>query len=51
MEEGFLLKLKQKCKSNDNSSCIMLKLIVYMNKMMNKPLFSINNRLELMQTR
>lgn len=50
-EEKFLEQLSSKCSSNDNSSCVMMKLLDYMNKMLKKPSFTIGKRITLLQTR
>lgn len=50
-EEKFLQKLNAKCLADDNSSCIMAKLLNYMNKMVKKSSFSISKRITLQQTR
>lgn len=50
-EENFLQKLSAKCQENDNSSCIIKKVLDYMNKMIKKPSFSVNKRITLLQTR
>lgn len=50
-EESFLQKLNAKCLENDNSSCIMAKLLTYMNKMLKKPTFTVGKRITLLQTR
>lgn len=50
-EEKFLQKMNAKCQENDNSSCIMVKLLNYMNKMLTKPSFTIGKRITLLQTR
>lgn len=49
-EEKFLSKLNARCAQQDNSSCIMAKLLNYMNKMIKKPSFTINKKLSLLQT-
>lgn len=51
LEENFLKKLSSKCKEKDNSSCVMLKLVNYMNKILKKPAVTINDKFELLQTR
>lgn len=51
IEEKFLQQLNSKCLENDNSSCVMAKLLSYMNKMLKKPSFSIGKRITLLQTR
>jgi Protein of unknown function (DUF1676) len=43
--------MNAKCQENDNSSCIMVKLLNYMNKMLTKPSFTIGKRITLLQTR
>lgn len=50
-EEKFIQKLNAKCAANDNSSCVMAKLLNYMNKMIKKPSFFIGKRITLQQTR
>lgn len=50
-EEKFLQKLNAKCLADDNSSCIMAKLLNYMNKMIKKSSFSVSKRITLQQTR
>jgi hypothetical protein len=50
-EENFRLLLNKKCSENDNSACVMLKLLSFMDKMLKKPTFSITKRITLLQTR
>lgn len=50
-EEKFHQKLNTKCLEHDNSSCIMAKLLSYMNTMIKKPSFTIGKRFTLLQTR
>ncbi|XP_053953232.1 uncharacterized protein LOC128860029 [Anastrepha ludens] len=51
LEEGFLRKLNIKCSQRDNHSCMMLKLIVYMNRIFKKSSIEINENLKVSQNR
>lgn len=51
LEEGFVRKLNVKCSQRDNHSCMMLKLIVYMNRLFKKSSIDINENLKVTQTR
>lgn len=51
LEEGFLRKLNIKCSQRDNHSCMMLKLIVYMNRIFKKSSIDINENLRVSQNR
>ncbi|XP_055382965.1 uncharacterized protein LOC129613069 [Condylostylus longicornis] len=51
LEEGFIRKLNVKCSQRDNHSCMMLKLIVYMNRIFKKSSIDINENLKVTQTR
>ncbi|XP_063706267.1 uncharacterized protein LOC134835324 [Culicoides brevitarsis] len=51
MEDSFLKKLNLKCSQRDNSSCIMLKLVTYMNRMLKKSSIALDGNVELIQTR
>lgn len=48
-EEAFLKKLNARCSQRDNSACVMLKLITYMNRMLKKSTISLTDSLELVQ--
>ncbi|XP_067631316.1 uncharacterized protein Osi3 [Eurosta solidaginis] len=51
LEEGFLRKLNIKCSQRDNHSCMMLKLIVYMNRIFKKSSIDINENIKVSQNR
>ncbi|KAL5284799.1 hypothetical protein ACFFRR_006858 [Megaselia abdita] len=52
LEEGFLRKLYTKCNSNtDNHSCMMLKLILYMNKLFKKSSVSITENIRVTENK
>lgn len=51
VEETFLKKLNLKCSQRDNSSCIMLKLVTYMNRMLKKSSITLDDQVELIQTK
>jgi hypothetical protein len=50
-EEAFMVKLNSKCLQKDNSSCLMSKMITYMNRLLKKSKISINDNLEVTQNR
>uniref|UniRef100_A0A1A9VIW3 Uncharacterized protein n=1 Tax=Glossina austeni TaxID=7395 RepID=A0A1A9VIW3_GLOAU len=49
LEESFLRKLNTKCSQRDNHSCMMLKLIVYMNRIFKKSSIDINDKIKVTQ--
>uniref|UniRef100_A0AAG5D1I9 Protein osiris 3 n=1 Tax=Anopheles atroparvus TaxID=41427 RepID=A0AAG5D1I9_ANOAO len=51
LEDSFIRRLGGKCTQKDNSSCVMLKLVTYMNRMLKKSTISLGDSLELMKTR
>ncbi|XP_065358000.1 uncharacterized protein Osi3 [Calliphora vicina] len=51
LEEGFLRKLNIKCSQRDNHSCMMLKLIVYMNRIFKKSSIDVNKKVTVTQNR
>ncbi|XP_058116784.1 uncharacterized protein LOC131288520 [Anopheles ziemanni] len=51
LEDSFIRRLGGKCTQKDNSSCVMLKLVTYMNRMLKKSSISLGDSLELMKTR
>ncbi|XP_052863713.1 uncharacterized protein LOC128270353 [Anopheles cruzii] len=51
LEDGFIRRLGGKCTQKDNSSCVMLKLVTYMNRMLKKSSISLSDSVELMKTR
>ncbi|KAM7359467.1 osiris 3 [Cochliomyia hominivorax] len=51
LEEGFLRKLNVKCSQRDNHSCMMLKLIVYMNRIFKKSSIEVNKKVTVTQNR
>ncbi|XP_075148668.1 osiris 3 [Haematobia irritans] len=51
LEEGFLRKLNTKCSQRDNHSCMMLKLIVYMNRIFKKSSLEVNKKVTVTQNR
>ncbi|KNC21369.1 hypothetical protein FF38_12519 [Lucilia cuprina] len=51
LEEGFLRKLNIKCSQRDNHSCMMLKLIVYMNRIFKKSSIEVNKKVTVTQNR
>lgn len=46
-EEELVQKLNTKCSAKDVSSCVMLKLVTYMNKLMKKNSFEISEMMEI----
>ncbi|XP_055852408.1 uncharacterized protein LOC129916458 isoform X1 [Episyrphus balteatus] len=51
LEEGFLRKLNTKCSQRDNHSCMMLKLIVYMNRIFKKSSIDVNENVKVTENR
>jgi len=51
LEEGFLRKLNTKCSQRDQHSCMMLKLIVYMNRLFKKSTIEFNENIKVTQNR
>uniref|UniRef100_A0A182TZQ6 Uncharacterized protein n=1 Tax=Anopheles melas TaxID=34690 RepID=A0A182TZQ6_9DIPT len=51
LEDSFIRRLGGKCTQKDNSSCVMLKLVTYMNRMLKKSSISLGDSFELMKTR
>ncbi|XP_058793626.1 uncharacterized protein LOC131665618 [Phymastichus coffea] len=49
-EEELLRKLNVKCSQNDLSSCVMLKLVTYMNKLLKKASFELTDDIEIRKT-
>lgn len=49
-EEELLRKLNNKCSSNDISSCVMLKLVTYMNKLLKKASIELTDDIEIRKT-
>lgn len=49
-EEELLRKLNNKCSSNDLSSCVMLKLVTYMNKLLKKASIELTDDIEIRKT-
>lgn len=50
VEESLLQKLNLKCSQRDPSSCAMLKLITYMNRLFKKANINIADNIEITQT-
>lgn len=44
-------KLNTKCSQRDNSSCVMLKLVTYMNRMLKKSSIDVSDSLKITQSR
>ncbi|XP_055524540.1 uncharacterized protein LOC129718134 isoform X2 [Wyeomyia smithii] len=51
LEDSFVQRLGAKCTQKDNSSCVMLKFVTYMNRILQKSSITIGDGVELMQTR
>ncbi|XP_001660960.2 uncharacterized protein LOC5573633 [Aedes aegypti] len=51
LEESFVKRLGVKCTQKDNSSCVMLKLVNYMNRILKKSSIALGDSVELTQTR
>ncbi|XP_030371681.1 uncharacterized protein LOC115621971 [Scaptodrosophila lebanonensis] len=51
MEEQILAKLNLKCSQRDNHSCMMLKLIVFMNRLFKKSSIELNENVKVLQNR
>lgn len=49
-EEEILRKLNSKCSQNDVSSCVMLKLVTYMNKLLKKASIELTDDIEIRKT-
>ncbi|PBC33599.1 uncharacterized protein LOC107994574 [Apis cerana] len=49
-EEEVLRKLNSKCSQNDMSSCVMLKLVTYMNKLLKKASIKLTDDIEIRKT-
>ncbi|XP_012255469.2 uncharacterized protein LOC105685694 [Athalia rosae] len=49
-EEELLRKLNAKCSQNDISSCVMLKLVTYMNKLLKKASIELTDDIEIRKT-
>lgn len=49
-EEELLRKLNSKCSQNDVSSCVMLKLVTYMNKLLKKASIELTDDIEIRKT-
>ncbi|XP_011314581.1 uncharacterized protein Osi3 [Fopius arisanus] len=49
-EEELMRKLNNKCSQNDISSCVMLKLVTYMNKLMKKVSIELTDDIEIKKT-
>lgn len=49
-EEELLRKLNNKCSQNDISSCVMLKLVTYMNKLLKKASIELTDDIEIKKT-
>jgi hypothetical protein len=49
-EEELLRKLNNKCSQNDISSCVMLKLVTYMNKLLKKASIELTDDIEIRKT-
>lgn len=49
-EEELLRKLNSKCSQNDISSCVMLKLVTYMNKLLKKASIELTDDIEIRKT-
>lgn len=50
IEEALLKKLNTKCSQKDMSSCVMLKLVTYMNRMLKKASIELGGDIEVTQT-
>ncbi|XKL63307.1 hypothetical protein PGB90_005671 [Kerria lacca] len=50
IEDALLRKLNSKCNQKDISSCVMLKLVTYMNRLLKKSSLEISETLEITQT-
>lgn len=50
IEDALLRKLNSKCNQKDISSCVMLKLVTYMNRLLKKSSLEISDSLEITQT-
>lgn len=50
IEDALLRKLNSKCNQKDVSSCVMLKLVTYMNRLLKKSNLEISDSLEISQT-
>lgn len=50
IEDALLRKLNSKCNQKDVSSCVMLKLVTYMNRLLKKSSLEISDSLEITQT-
>ncbi|XP_055587697.1 uncharacterized protein LOC129740119 [Uranotaenia lowii] len=51
LEDSFVKRLGAKCTQKDNSSCVMLKLVSYMNRMLKKSSIALGDSVELLRTR
>ncbi|XP_058459898.1 uncharacterized protein LOC131435720 [Malaya genurostris] len=51
LEDSFIKRLGAKCTQKDNSSCVMLKLVTYMNRILKRSSISLGENVELLQTR
>lgn len=51
LEESFVKRLGAKCTQKDNSSCVMLKLVSYMNRILKKSSIALGDSVELTRTR
>lgn len=51
LEESFMKRLGTKCTQKDNSSCVMLKLVSYMNRILKKSSIALGDSVELTRTR
>ncbi|XP_058813156.1 uncharacterized protein LOC131677382 [Topomyia yanbarensis] len=51
LEESFVKRLGAKCTQKDNSSCVMLKFVNYMNRLLKKTSISLGDSVELLKTR
>ncbi|XP_043472588.1 uncharacterized protein LOC122505172 [Leptopilina heterotoma] len=49
-EEELLRKLNQKCSQNDINSCVMLKLVTYMNRLLKKASIELTDDIEIRKT-
>lgn len=50
IEDALLRKLNSKCNQKDISSCVMLKLVTYMNRLLKKSSLEISDTVEITQT-
>lgn len=50
IEDALLRKLNSKCNQKDISSCVMLKMVTYMNRLLKKSSLEISDSLEITQT-